>query len=85
MSLVLKHYMTTKAKLNARNVTTSESLSIGTITILVGNSNIICGFLQLLGQAGRKGFLPRCYVLEKFTYGMDIQAYYEGWTLLMFY
>ena len=54
MFLVLKHYVTIQAKLNARNVTTSESLSIRTITILVGIFNIICGFLQLYGHPGEK-------------------------------
>jgi hypothetical protein len=54
MFLVLKHYVTTEAKLNARKVITSELLSIRKITISVGISNIICGFLQLYGQPGRK-------------------------------
>jgi hypothetical protein len=50
MFLVLKHYVPTQAKLNARIVTISESLSIRRITILVGFFNIISRFLQHKGN-----------------------------------
>jgi len=50
MFLVLKHYVATEAKLNARKVTTSELLSIRKTTILEGISNIFCGFVQQFGN-----------------------------------